>query len=80
MKNFLIGEVYKNGIYKIIDNEGVRVGHINVKFLRPYYSRCIGTYKATKHALKLLSSNRVGPSLSSNHVGPARLARPVAIF
>ena len=34
---FVVQELYTNGTYKIIDNEGVRVGPINVKLLKPYY-------------------------------------------
>ena len=35
---YVVREVYTNGAYKIVDAEGVRVGPINGKFLKRYYS------------------------------------------
>ncbi|CAM8890588.1 unnamed protein product [Rhodiola kirilowii] len=35
---YVVQEAYTNGAYKIVDQEGVRVGPINGKFLKRYYS------------------------------------------
>ncbi|XP_074307845.1 uncharacterized protein LOC141642801 [Silene latifolia] len=35
---YVVQEVYTNGAYKIFDEDGVRVGPINGKFLKRYYS------------------------------------------
>ncbi|XP_074298269.1 uncharacterized protein LOC141629111 [Silene latifolia] len=35
---YMVQEVYTNGAYKIVDEDGVRVGPINEKFLKRYYS------------------------------------------
>ncbi|XP_074288350.1 uncharacterized protein LOC141613507 [Silene latifolia] len=35
---YVIQEVYTNGAYKIVDNDGVRVGPINATFLKRYYT------------------------------------------
>ncbi|XP_074283795.1 uncharacterized protein LOC141608333 [Silene latifolia] len=35
---YVVQEVYTNGAYKIVDEDGVRVGPINGKFLKRYYS------------------------------------------
>lgn len=35
---YVVREVYTNGAYKIVDAEGLRVGPINGKFLKRYYS------------------------------------------
>ncbi|XP_056695837.1 uncharacterized protein [Spinacia oleracea] len=35
---YVVQEVYTNGAYKIVDAEGLRVGPINGKFLKRYYS------------------------------------------
>ncbi|KAK9666284.1 hypothetical protein RND81_14G174200 [Saponaria officinalis] len=35
---YVVQEVYTNGAYKIVDQEGVRVGPINGKFPKRYYS------------------------------------------
>lgn len=35
---YVVQEVYTNGAYKIVDADGVRVGPINGKFLKRYYS------------------------------------------
>ncbi|CAM8928328.1 unnamed protein product [Rhodiola kirilowii] len=35
---YVVQEAYTNGAYKIVDQEGVRVGPINGKFLKSYYS------------------------------------------
>ncbi|XP_028053940.1 uncharacterized protein LOC114258235 [Camellia sinensis] len=34
---YVVTEVYTNGAYKIVDEEGIRVGPINCKFLKHYY-------------------------------------------
>ncbi|XP_074300798.1 uncharacterized protein LOC141632120 [Silene latifolia] len=35
---YVVQEVYTNGAYKIVDEDGIRVGPINGKFLKRYYS------------------------------------------
>ncbi|KAK9714901.1 hypothetical protein RND81_06G129300 [Saponaria officinalis] len=35
---YVVQEVYTNGAYKIVDNDGLRVGPINGKFLKRYYA------------------------------------------
>jgi hypothetical protein len=35
---YVVQEVYTNGAYKIVDEDGVHVGPINGKFLKRYYS------------------------------------------
>ena len=35
---YVMQEVYTNGAYKIIDQDGVRVGPINGRFLKQYYA------------------------------------------
>lgn len=35
---YVVTEVYTNGVYKIIDKDGLRVGPINGKFLKCFYS------------------------------------------
>ncbi|XP_074299136.1 uncharacterized protein LOC141630170 [Silene latifolia] len=35
---YVVQEVYMNGAYKIVDEDGVRIGPINGKFLKRYYS------------------------------------------
>ena len=34
---YVVQEVYTNGAYKVVDQEGVRVGPINARFLKRYY-------------------------------------------
>jgi len=34
---YVVCEVYSNGVYKIVDGQGVQVGPINSKFLKRYY-------------------------------------------
>jgi hypothetical protein len=34
---YVVSEVYTNGAYKIVDEEGLRIGPINGKFLKRYY-------------------------------------------
>ena len=35
---YVVQEVYTNGAYKLIDNDGVRIGPINGKFLKRFYA------------------------------------------
>ena len=35
---YVVQEVYTNGAYKLIDNDGVRIGPINGKFLKCFYA------------------------------------------
>ena len=35
---YVVQEVYTNGAYKLIDNDGVRIGPINGKFLKHFYA------------------------------------------
>ena len=35
---YVVQEVYTNGAYKFIDNDGVRIGPINGKFLKRFYA------------------------------------------
>ena len=35
---YVVQEVYTNGAYKIVDQDGVRVGPINGRFLKQYYA------------------------------------------
>ena len=35
---YVVQEVYTNGAYKLIDNDGVRIGSINGKFLKCFYA------------------------------------------
>ena len=35
---YFVQEVYTNGAYKLIDNDGVRIGPINGKFLKRFYA------------------------------------------
>jgi transposase InsO family protein len=35
---YVVKEVYTNGAYKIVDKDGIRVGPINVRFLKRYYA------------------------------------------
>ncbi|XP_074300743.1 uncharacterized protein LOC141632054 [Silene latifolia] len=35
---YVVQEVYTNGAYKIVDEDGIRIGPINGKFLKRYYS------------------------------------------
>ena len=35
---YVVREVYTNGSYKIVDQDGVKVGPINGKFLKRYYA------------------------------------------
>ena len=35
---YAVQEVYTNGAYKLIDNDGVRIGPINGKFLKHFYA------------------------------------------
>ena len=35
---YVVQEVYTNGVYKLIDNDGVRIGPINGKFLKRFYA------------------------------------------
>ena len=34
--SYVVQEVYTNGVYKIVDQDGVRVGPINGRFLKQY--------------------------------------------
>ncbi|KAK4580976.1 hypothetical protein RGQ29_024579 [Quercus rubra] len=35
---YVVQEVYTNGAYKLIDNDGVRINPINGKFLKHFYA------------------------------------------
>jgi hypothetical protein len=35
---YVVQKVYTNGAYKIIDENGLRIGPINDKFLKRYYA------------------------------------------
>ena len=35
---YVVQEVYTNGAYKLINNDGVRIGPINLKFLKRFYA------------------------------------------
>jgi hypothetical protein len=35
---YVVQEVYANGAYKIVDENGLRIGRINGKFLKRYYA------------------------------------------
>ena len=35
---YVVREVYSKGAYRIVDEDGVRVGPINDKFLKRYYA------------------------------------------
>jgi hypothetical protein len=35
---FMVQEVYTNEAYKIIDENGLRIGSVNDKFLKRYYA------------------------------------------
>jgi hypothetical protein len=35
---YVVQEVYTNGAYKIVDENGLRIGPINGKFLKRYYA------------------------------------------
>ncbi|KAL9382329.1 hypothetical protein Peur_025364 [Populus x canadensis] len=35
---YMVQEVYTNGAYKIVDENGLRIGPINGKFLKRYYA------------------------------------------
>ena len=36
--HYVVQEVYTNGAYKLIDNDGIRIGPINGKFLKRFYA------------------------------------------
>ena len=35
---YVVQEIYTNGAYKIVDQDGIRVGPINGRFLKQYYA------------------------------------------